>query len=112
MAGVWALGGALSRIPKDATAAGERDAPFLLEILANWTKPEETEPNVAWARSFFDDIQQFGTGKVNLNFPGLGEDARFVRAAVGHNYGRLATLRQKYDPTNLFRTNQNIPPSA
>jgi FAD/FMN-containing dehydrogenase len=111
MAGVWALGGALGRCAPDATAAGQRNAPFLLEILANWLKPDDTEPNVAWARNFFDAMQQFGTGKVNLNFPGLGEDARFVRAAVGQNYDRLTKLKQTYDPTNVFRTNQNIPPS-
>ena len=110
MASVWALGGALGRIDPDATAAGERHAPYVLEILANWAKPEETEPNVAWARGFFAAMERFGTGKTNLNFPGLGEDPQFVRAALGRNYGRLAALKQKYDPTNLFRLNQNIDP--
>ena len=110
MAGVWALGGALGRVDPDATAVGERHAPFLLEILANWAEPEETERNVAWARDFFAAMERFGTGKTNLNFPGLGEDPRFVRAALGRNYGRLAALKQKYDPTNLFRLNQNIDP--
>ena len=110
MAGVWALGGALGRVAADATAAGERSAPFLLEILANWAKPEDTEPNVAWARGFFAAMERFGAGKTNLNFPGFGEDPRFVRAAFGQNYGRLAALKQTYDPTNLFRLNQNIAP--
>ena len=111
MASVWALGGALSRIDPDATAAGERHAPFVLEILANWAGPEETESNVTWAREFFAAMERFGTGKTNLNFPGLGEDPRFVRAAFGQNFGRLASLKQKYDPTNLFRLNQNIKPA-
>jgi len=110
MAGVWALGGALGRVDAAATATGERGAPYLLEILANWAIPEETEPNVTWARSFFDAMERFSTGKANLNFPGFGEDPRFVRAALGQNYGRLAALKQKYDPTNLFRQNQNIDP--
>ena len=110
MASVWALGGALGRVAADATAAGERHAPFLLEILANWAEPKESEPNVAWARGFFAAMERFGTGKANLNFPGLWEDPRFVRAAFGLNYGRLAALKQKYDPTNLFRLNQNIDP--
>lgn len=110
MTGVWALGGALGRVAPDTTAAGERDAPFLLEILANWAQPEDTERNVAWARNFFAAMERFGTGKVNLNFPGLGEDPRFVRAAVGRSYGRLAALKRTYDPTNLFRLNQNIDP--
>ncbi len=110
MASVWALGGALGRVDPDATAAGERHAPFVLEILANWAAPEDTEPNVTWAREFFTAMERFGTGKTNLNFPGLGEDPRFVRAAFGGNFGRLASLKQKYDPTNLFRLNQNIDP--
>ncbi len=110
MAGVAVLGGALGRVDPDKTAIGERTAPFLFEILANWADPEETEPNVAWARGFFAAMERFGTGKTNLNFPGLGEDPRFVRAAFGRNYGRLAALKQTYDPTNLFRLNQNIDP--
>ncbi|MCC2662789.1 MAG: linked oxidase domain protein [Thermomicrobiales bacterium] len=110
MASVWALGGALGRVDPDATAAGEREAPFVLEILANWPEPEETERNVTWARDFFAAMERFGTGKTNMNFPGLGEDPRFVRGAVGRNYGRLAALKREYDPTNLFRLNQNIEP--
>jgi hypothetical protein len=110
MVGVTALGGALGRVDPEATAVGERQAPFLFEILANWVEPEETESNVTWAREFFAAMERFGTGKTNLNFPGLGEDPRFVRAAFGRNFGRLASLKQKYDPTNLFRLNQNIDP--
>jgi FAD/FMN-containing dehydrogenase len=110
MVGVTALGGALARVAPDATAVGERQSPFLFEILANWREPEETESNVAWARDFFAAMERFGTGRANMNFPGLGEDPRFVRAAVGRNYGRLAALKREYDPTNLFRLNQNIDP--
>jgi FAD/FMN-containing dehydrogenase len=110
MAALWALGGALGRVNPEATAIGERTAPFLLEILANWADPGESEANVAWARDFFTAMERFSAGKTNLNFPGLGEDPRFVREAFGRNYGRLAALKQTYDPTNLFRLNQNIDP--
>ncbi len=110
MASVWALGGALGRVDPDATAAGERNAPFLIEILANWAAPEETEPNVTWARGFFTAMERFGSGKANMNFPGLGEDPQFVRAALGQSFGRLVALKRKYDPTNLFLLNQNIDP--
>jgi FAD/FMN-containing dehydrogenase len=112
MVGVWALGGALSRVAAEDTAAGERNAPFLLEILANWTEPGTTDANVTWARDFYAAMQRFGTGKTNLNFPGLGEDPEFVRSAFGRNYERLVAVKQKYDPANLFRLNQNIDPRA
>ena len=110
MAGLWALGGALGRVGPDETATGDRDAPFVLEILANWSGSEETARNVTWARDFCDAVQHFGTGKTNLNFPGLGEDPQFVRSAFGRQYDRLVGLKRKYDPANLFRLNQNIDP--
>ena len=53
----------------------------------------------------------FSTGKTNLNFPGLGDDPDFVRAALGDNWDRLVDVKRKYDPTNLFRLNQNIDPT-
>jgi FAD/FMN-containing dehydrogenase len=55
-------------------------------------------------------MRPYGTGKTNVNFPGLGDDAEFGRAAFGDNWGRLVEVKRKYDPTNLFRLNQNIQP--
>ena len=55
-------------------------------------------------------MERFGSGKTNLNFPGMGEDPRFVRAAVGGNYDRLVSVKKTYDPDNRFRLNQNIDP--
>ena len=71
-----------------------------------------TDSNVAWARDFFAAMERFGTGMTNLNFPGLGEDLGFIRAGFGGNYERLVAVKQKYDPTNLFRFNQNIRPAG
>ncbi|MDQ3467783.1 MAG: FAD-binding oxidoreductase [Chloroflexota bacterium] len=110
MASVWALGGALSRVSSGETAAGDRQAPFVLEILANWKESSETDDNVSWARDFFVAMERFSSGKTNLNFPGLGEDPHFVRAAFGGNFDRLVSLKKKYDPTNVFHLNQNIDP--
>jgi len=110
---VWALGGAMDRVGESASAVGRRGAPFVLEILANWTPGEDDEPNIAWARELYDEMRPFSSGKPNVNFPGLGEDAgEFVRAAYGDNYERLVAAKKKYDPTNLFRLNQNIDPGA
>ena len=112
MAGLWALGGALGRVDATATATGARSAPFLLEILANWADSAEADVNVAWGRGFFDAMRPFSTGKTNLNFPGLGDEPGFGRAAFGDNWERLVDVKRKYDPTNLFRLNQNIDPEG
>jgi FAD/FMN-containing dehydrogenase len=112
MAGTWCLGGALERVEASATATGARTAPFLLEILANWIEPGESDANVAWTREFFAAMEPFSTGKTNFNFPGFGEDADFVRAAVGDQWNRLVEVKKKYDPSNLFRLNQNIDPQS
>lgn len=89
MVGRWALGGALGRITASATATGPRDAPFLLEILANWDDPDDAESNIRWARELFGAMEPFGTGKTNVNFPGLGDDPTFGHAAFGDQWGRL-----------------------
>jgi hypothetical protein len=107
---VNAVGGALGRVDAGETAIGARQAPFLLEILATWKEPGETEANVSWAREFFATMERFSTGRTNLNFPGVETDARFVRAAFGDNYDRLLSAKRTYDPKNVFRLNQNIDP--
>ncbi len=112
MASVWALGGAFARVDPGATATGDRSAPFLLEVLANWADPADDRENVAWARGFFDAMRAHSSGKTNLNFPGLADDPGFVRAAFGANWDRLVAVKRRYDPTNLFRLNQNVDPQG
>ena len=108
MASIWGLGGALRRVPASATATGSRDAPFLLEILANWDEPAASERNIRWARDFFTAMEAHGTGKTNVNFPGLGNEPEFGHAAFGDQWQRLVQVKRKYDPGNLLRLNQNI----
>src|SRR6185369_4418002 len=106
---VWALGGAIARVGADETPIGSRTAPFLLEIIGSWNDPAHNDRNIAWARQVFEAMHQFSSGKTNPNFSGAGEDnERFVRAAFGDHYARLAMVKQTYDPLNMFRLNQNI----
>ena len=107
------LGGAMGRVGTTDTAYGRRDAPYLAVIDATWAEPEETAPNIAWARAAWADMQRFNSGGLYLNFAGFGEEKEaLVRAGYGPNYERLAELKATYDPTNLFRMNQNIRPAA
>ena len=106
------LGGADSRVPGDATALGGCDASFLLSIETSWTDPAESDRAIRWTRSFWDEMCQGSPGSTYLNFVGAGEDSEaMLRAAYGDaNYDRLVEIKSKYDPTNLFRLNQNIQP--
>jgi FAD/FMN-containing dehydrogenase len=102
--------GAVRRVGEEETAFGDRDAPHYLEVLAKWEDPL-SERHIAWANDTFEAMAEFSTGGTYVNF--LGEEGQDrVRAAYGDrgNYERLTDLKTKYDPTNLFRLNQNIPP--
>jgi FAD/FMN-containing dehydrogenase len=110
---VWFQGGAMGRVGADESAFGDRSAPILLGIEANWEEnPEDDEANIAWARGCYSDLRRFSGGGVYLNFPGFLEEGQgLIRDAYGENYERLVALKNKYDPANLFRLNQNIAPT-
>ena len=110
---IWQLGGAMSRIGPEATAFGSRSAPFLIGIESNWIHPEHDAANIAWNRKVYRDLQPFSDGTEYLNFPGLLEDGdRMAQTTFGANYRRLVELKNKYDPTKLFRLNPNITPTV
>jgi FAD/FMN-containing dehydrogenase len=105
------IGGAISRISTDATAFAHRDATYDCFPVAAWLDAAEDERHIAWARDFWETMRPFGTGGVYTN--NLGDEGHDrVRAAYGAHYPRLAELKAKYDPDNLFRLNQNIRPLA
>ncbi len=105
-----ALGGATTRPAPDATAYPHRSALFVMNVHGRWEKPSDDDRCIAWSRKFFDAAAPFAGGGVYVNFMTADETDR-VRAAYGANYDRLAQVKRKYDPTNLFRMNQNIKPA-
>jgi FAD/FMN-containing dehydrogenase len=110
---VWYQGGAMGRVGASETAFGDRGAPILLGIEANWEEPADDEANVAWARECVADMRRFSGGGAYLNFPGFMEEGQsLMRDAYGENYERLAALKDEHDPANLFRLNQNIKPES
>jgi FAD/FMN-containing dehydrogenase len=105
------LGGAIGRVPDDATAFGDRSASFLLSIDSTWADSDADEENVAWTRAFWADTQRFSTGRTYFGFAGqLEEGEAIVRRSYGRNYERLAAIKAAYDPDNLFRINPNVSP--
>jgi FAD/FMN-containing dehydrogenase len=104
------VGGAINRVPKDSTAYPHRDANFVMNVHTRWEDKSSDTKCIDWAREFFDKMTQYATGGVYVNFISEGEER--VPNAFGENYERLAKLKSKYDPTNLFRTNQNIKPQS
>jgi FAD/FMN-containing dehydrogenase len=110
---IWHQGGAISRVAEKETAYGGRDAAFLVTAEASWSDPSLNDEAIAWGREFWDAMGKHSTGGLYLNFAGLGEEKEaLVRAGYGGNYERLAALKAKYDPTNLFRMNMNITPAG
>ena len=105
-------GGALSRVPEDASAFGSRDAAFNIHYLAMWEDPAETERNIDYIRTLAGSMKPWATGTAYLNF--LGDEGRSrVEASFGpEKFARLQQIKAKWDPDNLFHVNQNIPPAA
>ena len=105
------LGNAARRVPVGDTAFGHRSALCEWATNAVFLDPGESEVHIRWARDFASEISPFSLGEY-INQVGTEADAgeEAIQAAFGENFHRLATLKQKYDPTNLFSHNQNIRP--
>ncbi|MDB5550750.1 MAG: hypothetical protein JWL86_734, partial [Rhizobium sp.] len=110
-ASIWKFGGQFQRVAPDATAFGDRSMPFMLSLDAIWSEANDDDANIAWARTVWGDMQPHSTGRMYLNFPGLGEGDGFVREAFGQTaFQQLQQVKRKFDPDNIFRMNQNIAP--
>lgn len=105
-----AIGGATTRPAPDSAAYAHRDAKFVMNVHGRWEEPADDKRCIGWARDFFNASAPFASGGVYVNFLTADEGDR-VRSAYGPNYDRLAQVKRTYDPTNLFRVNQNIQPA-
>jgi FAD/FMN-containing dehydrogenase len=105
------LGGAVAQVPAAATAYTHRDAEFVLNVHGRWSDAGKDQACIGWARELFAAAAPFATGGAYVNFLTEEEQDR-VPAAYGENYDRLRRVKQRYDPGNLFSTNQNIRPAG
>ena len=104
------LGGQINRVAADATAYPHRSVNFVMNVHTRWSTPAQDKECIAWARELYDKSAAFATGGVYVNFMPDDETQRVRSGAYGGNYDRLAKLKNKYDPKNLFRLNQNVAP--
>jgi FAD/FMN-containing dehydrogenase len=107
------MGGAVSRIGEDEMAISHRDAPYNAVIIGMWANPVEDERTMGWVRRLWEALRPFSSGGVYVNYQMADEGEDRLRTAYGQEkYERLVALKSKYDPTNVFRLNQNIKPTA
>jgi FAD/FMN-containing dehydrogenase len=98
-------------VDQDATAFGDRSATHSLIITGEWVDQAESTKNIQWVRDCWEAVRPYAKETVYVNYVDAGEDARF-KAAYGANYERLAALKAKYDPDNVFRHNMNVQPAT
>jgi FAD/FMN-containing dehydrogenase/pimeloyl-ACP methyl ester carboxylesterase len=107
------VGGELNERGGDDGVVGNRDARYVCGVLGAW-EPDEprAEEYRQWVHAAGATIKRFSTGGNYVNFQTDDEDAARVRAAYGANFDRLAAIKHRYDPGNLFRSNRNVPPAG
>ncbi len=105
------LGGAMARVPGDATAFAHRGRRIMVNVGAIYERPDEAALHEAWVTDFAAALRQ-GEPGAYVGFLGNEGQARIREAYPGSTWDRLAAIKRRYDPTNLFRLNQNIPPAV
>jgi hypothetical protein len=105
---VHQMGGAVGRVADGATAFSERSMPFVLNAVSASREPSADGAHAEWARTVIAAASDASTGRAYVNF--LGDAGAATTAYGEETYARLVTLKNEYDPTNVFRRNQNIEP--
>ena len=106
---IYPINGFASRIAKDATAWNYRDANYAIVIAGIDADPANKEKIIKWATEYWNDLKPYSAGGGYINFM-MDEGEERVKATYGENYKRLVEIKEKYDPNNLFKVNQNIKP--
>lgn len=109
VAQIRVLGGAMARVPSDATAFAHRSRPIMVNLAALYGNPADKPVHDAWVSDFMTSLRGDSTG-VYVNFVGDEGEGRIREAYPAATWNRLRAIKARYDPTNLFRLNQNIPP--
>jgi FAD/FMN-containing dehydrogenase len=107
---IVAWGGAVARVAEEASPLAGRDATFILHPFAVWEDAADDERMIAWGRAFRDDLREYATGTVYLNFIGDEGSERVRSGFAGAGRERLSRVKGEWDPDNVFRSNQNIRP--
>jgi FAD/FMN-containing dehydrogenase len=108
---MFQLGGALNHLEEEHSPVGNRDARFVLNVAASWEQPGEDRANIDWAGQAWNEMRSFSTGGTYVNFLTEDEGPERIAAALGKGLPRLAEVKAKWDPHNVFRTNRNIKPA-
>jgi hypothetical protein len=109
---LYPIDGAVHRVGKEETAWSARDAAWSMVIAGIDPDPQKAGPVTHWTKAYWEALHPFNPGGGYVNFMMDDEGDARVKATYGDNYNRLAALKKKYDPANLFRVNQNIRPAA
>jgi FAD/FMN-containing dehydrogenase len=107
---IFHVGGAAGRIAADETAFPQRSAHFGMNVHTRWREPSMDETCIGWAKKLFEEASPHALGTAYVNFM-PGDEAERVKEAYGASYDRLAQVKRRYDPSNMFRMNQNIRPT-
>jgi len=108
---MYPINGAAARVAPDATAWAYRDATWAMVILGADPDPAQADSLTRWAKEYWQAIHAYSAGGAYVNFM-MEEGADRVKSTYGAHYERLVAIKTKYDPHNLFRVNQNIPPAS